>query len=77
MHVVPVDVDDLPDHRKQYGFDNLDFHFNDRGFRSAERCVALRELPDYPITRVRTGQFLVNEDGSYTNIWEGEIRFDE
>ena len=29
LHVVPADVDDLPDHRKQHGFDNLDFHFND------------------------------------------------
>ena len=80
LHVAPVDVNDLPEHRKQYGFDNLDFRFNDRGvrwLRSAERCIALRKLPDYPITRVRTGQFLVNEDGSTTHLWGGEIRFDE
>ena len=80
LHVIPADENDLPDHRKQYGFDNLDFRFNDRGgrwFRSAERCVALRELPDYAITRIRTGQFLVNEYGSTTHLWEGRIRFDE
>ena len=37
----------------------------------------LTTLPEYDISRIRTGQFLVNEDGFYTNIWEGEIRFDE
>ena len=80
LHVAPVDVNDLPEHRKQYGFDNLDFRFNDRGgrwFRSAERCVALRKLPDYDFTVIRTGQYLVREDGSTTHLWEGEIRFDE
>ena len=80
LHVVPAGENDLPDHRKQYGFDNLDFRFDDRGgrwFRSAERCVALRELPDYAIARIRTGQFLVNDDGSTEHLWEGEIRVDE
>ena len=24
LHLMPADVNDLPDHRKQYGFDNLD-----------------------------------------------------
>ena len=77
LHIVPVDVNDLPDHRKQHGFDNLDFRFRDYSFSSNERCVARRELPDYPITRIRTGQSVGNEDGSYTHLWEGEIRFDE
>ena len=84
VHVVPADENDLPDHRKQYGFGGFNFRFNDGGnrrswFRPAERriCIAWRELPDYPITRVRTGQFLVNEDGSTTHLWEGEIRVDE
>ncbi len=88
LHVDPVDVNDLPNHRKRHGYDNLEFRKKvgythrdvrrgSRWFLSAERCVALRKLPDYPITRIRTGQFVVNEDGSYTNLWEGEIRFDE
>ena len=79
LHVVPADENDLPDHRKQYGYGNLDFRFNRRGgrwFRSAERCVALRELPDYAITRIRTGQYL-REYVSTTRLWEGEIRVDE
>ena len=80
LHVIPADENDLPDHRKQYGFDNLDFRFDDRGghwFRSAERCVALRELPDYAIARLRTGQYLVREDSSAARLWEGETRVDE
>ena len=70
LHVYPVDPSDLPEHRKQYGFDNHDF-------RWASGCVAWSELPDYPIARIRTGQFLVNEDGSTTRLWGREIRFDE
>ena len=77
LHLIPVDVDDLPDHRKQYGFDNLDFRFDDYEFPLIEQAIAMRELPDYAITRIRTGQYLVNEDGSTKRLWEGEIRVDE
>ena len=77
LHLIPVDVDDLPDHRKRHGFDNLDFRFNDYDLPLTERPVAVRELPAYDIAGIRTGQYLVREDGSYTNLWEGEVRFDE
>ena len=77
VHIYPVDVDDLPAHRRQYGFGGLDFSFNDHGIRSAEQCVAWREFPDYAISSIRTGQYIVNEDGSTTHLWEGEVRFDE
>ena len=58
LHVVPADVDDLPDHRKQYGFDNLDFHFNDYriDIQFGERCVAVRQLP-YDIVSILTGEY--------------------
>ena len=77
LHLIPVDMDDLPDHRKQYNFDNLDFRFGDYELPLTERAVAVRELPAYDIAGIRTGQFLVDEDGSYTHLWEGEVRFDE
>ena len=77
LHLVPADVADLPAERKQYGFDNLDFRFNDYRIPQGERCVVVRELPDYAIARIRTGQFVVNEDGTDTRLWEGDIRFDE
>ncbi len=77
LHVTPVDVDDLPAHRKQHEFDNLDFRFDNYRIPHRDRDVAVRELPDYDFTGIRTGQYLVNEDGSYTHLWEGEVRFDE
>ena len=77
LHLTPIDVDDLPDHRKRHGFDNLDFRFKDYKLPLTERPVAVRERPAYDIAGIRTGQYLVREDGSYTNLWEGEVRFDE
>ena len=77
LHLYPVDVGDLPDHKKRYGFDNLSFRFGEYALPLTERHVAVRELPDYAIARIRTGQVLVNEGGSFTKLWEGEVRFDE
>ena len=72
LHVDPADASDLPTHRQRHGFDNLDFRFRDYSFPLNERCVALRELPDYAITSIRTGQY--TDEG---HVWEGEVRFDE
>ena len=77
LHLDPVDVGDLPDHRKRHGFDNLDFRFRNQALSLTERRVAVRELPDYAIARVRTGQYRINEDGSSTGLWEGEVRLNE
>ena len=70
LHVVPEDVEDLPADRRQYGFDNLDFRY-DRfaalGFGGM--CIAKRPLPDYPVARIRTGQFTA-DDGE---IWQAEF----
>ncbi len=71
LHVIPVDANDLPDHRKQYDFDNLDFDFEWRGVIFEGKCMVAIALPEYAITRIRTGQF--TDEGS---LWEGEFRFD-
>ncbi len=68
LHLTPADVNDLPNHRKQYGFDNLDFAFRDhRPSIKGEVCLVRRDLPDYAIAALRTGQFTgegrVWEDG--------------
>ena len=70
LHVVPEDVEDLPADRRQYGFDNLDFHYagSDAPVLGG-RCIAERPLPDYPIVRIRTGQF-TPDDGQ---IWIAEF----
>ena len=70
LHLDPLDPDDLPGHRRRYGFDNLGFAFADRGFRHEGRCVAVRGLPDYGVAAIRTGQW-VRADGRH--LWEVEF----
>ena len=66
LHAVPLDPADLPEERRASGFANLDFDFAERGARFGGRCLASAELPDYPLARVRTGQF--TPDGE---VWAG------
>ena len=68
LHVVPADEGDLPEHRREHGFDNLDFTLAARGARLDGNCVALARLPDYPIATVRTGQY----DGTGA-LWTAEF----
>ena len=69
LHLHPVDTNDLPSHRQQYGFDNLDFAFRDhRPFIKEGVCVARRKLPDYAIATLYTGQF--TGEG---RVWEGSF----
>ena len=71
LHIVPLDVNDLPQPRQQHGFDNLDFVFGDFVVRSGAPCVAARALPGYDIAAIRTGQY--TEDG---RLWQGEYHFE-
>ena len=58
LHVTPERVDDLPDDRRVYGFDNLDFaFFPERGALFEGRCAARAALPDYAVASIRTGQY--------------------
>lgn len=69
LHVTPKSENDLPAHRRRYGFNNLDFQFDSRGFRFADRCAARIALPEYPIAHIKTGQFATGKG----RIWAGEI----
>ena len=62
LHIIPVDPADLPADRREHGFDNRDFQFTARGAYAGYSCVAERNLPDYPIERIRTGQFVIGGD---------------
>ena len=68
LHVVPADPDDLPDARREYGFDNLDFRFDVRGVLFDGKCAASVGLPQYATARITTGQY----DG-VDRIWEIEL----
>ena len=71
LHVVPVDESDLPSWRTEFGFDNMDFHFEEHGHVGDGRCAAARVLPDYEIARIRTGQ--LGPDGEL--LWNGMLRW--
>ena len=68
LHIIPADSADLPAAARERGFANLDFQFADHGARAGDICVATRELPDYPIARVRTGQNAAN-----SGEWRADI----
>ena len=73
VHIEPVDGDDLPAQRRQHGFDNLDFDFSTHRLVSNEYCMAVRDLPVYPIAEIRTGQYIPGEG----QIWQGVIPLNE
>ncbi len=68
LHLIPDGGRrDLPDHRRRYGFDNLDFDFAAYGARGGGKCVAVRPLPAYGVREIRTGQYIPGEG----RVWEG------
>ena len=73
LYIVPEAVEDLPAHRRRYGFDNLDFHYDDYGSMLLSdfggRCMVERRLPDYAIARIRTGQYTPGGG----QIWKAEF----
>ena len=52
----PRDPEDLPPARRQYGFENRSFAFDERALDRGRRGVASVRLPDYPIRRVVPGR---------------------
>ena len=74
LHIVPVEVADLPATRRQYGFDNLDFYFKTAWeHQRMGQCWVTVVLPDYPISRIRTGQFLRVGPNRFKQIWKIEL----
>ncbi len=69
LHIEPMRMGDLPGWAQRYGYENRDFDFSRRGMMVDGECIAVVELPEYPISRVRTGQF---EPGS-GRVWEVEL----
>ena len=61
LHVVPADPPGLPA--------DLDFAFAERGAILGGACVAVAELPNYRIARLRTGQYAPEE----RRIWDETI----
>ena len=73
LHIVPTNSLDLPDSRKPYGFDNLDFPFYDNGVRFNGKCIVSVARPEYDIRHIQTGQHISGQG----KLWEGEFSVDE
>ena len=69
LHIFPADPADLPEDGRELDFANLDFQFANHGADIGGKCVATRELPDYAIERIRTGQFVSGEG----HLWSAEF----
>ena len=72
LHIFPADARALPAARQEHGFDNRDFQLGLNGKASDVRCVAIAPLPDYPIQRIRTGQY--TDAGQ---VWRADINLNE
>ncbi len=68
LHLRPAAAADLPAHRREHGFDSLDFEFRNRGLASDGRCRAEVPLPAYEIASIRTGQYAAGGGGE--QLWE-------
>ena len=66
LHIVPSDVADLSEERREFGFGNIRFDFYRRGAMVDNACIVKIDLPDYEIERIRTGQF---ERGKEDAVW--------
>ena len=71
LHVIPVDNRVINGN----AHDNLDFAFMEgENWQVGEGCMVSRELPDYPVASIRTGQY--NESGT-AHDWLSEHYFSE
>ena len=74
LSVHPADVVDLPAERLDIGHDSLNFTFEPpAGAFFNGKCMATRELPDYPISHIETGQFISGEG----ELWNTRIEIDD
>ena len=74
LHITPADPADLPADRRELGFDNRDFLILRKGVSEGVftpavffdgKCVIRQPLPDYPIARISTGQFVLGGDAAW------------
>ena len=71
LSVFPADQSDLPQDARDAGREHqsLNFDFARHGAMMGGKCVIVRHLPDYAISRIETGQWLPGEG----ELWKAEI----
>ena len=76
VSVFPLYSDDLSASVGQGGYEPLDFDFRRYGAISDGGCWAKIALPNYPIAKIHTGQYVAVGDG-YHYPWEAVYHFHE
>ena len=71
LHLTPIDESVLPSERRSREFDELKFDFDQNGFRDDGSCVTRFSLPEYEISRIRTGQYVPLEFIDI-RLWESD-----
>ena len=71
LSVFPADPNDLPQSPRNAGFEHepLNFDFHRYGAILDGKCVIIRELPNYPISHIQTGQWIPGEG----ELWRAEV----
>ena len=70
LSVHPADAGDLPPHRREAGHWSLNFDFAPPiGAVFNGKCMATRQLPDYEIEKIETGQWIPGGE----RLWAAEI----
>ena len=74
LSVFPIDRNDLPQSARDAGLEHepLNFDFARYGATLDGKCVIIRDLPDYPISHIETGQWTSDEGG----LWSARIILD-
>ena len=79
LHIMPDNLSDLPENRRQYGHDNYDFDFqnyavtyNGNSVIYEGKCIAVIRAPNYRDARIVTGQFVPGQG----RLWESEFNTD-
>ena len=76
VSISPVYAEALPANRMQLGYDAMEFNFHDYGATDDGQCWTETNIPNYPISELRTGQYEKVADG-YNYLWESAYRFNE
>ena len=76
VSIFPLYTDDIPSAIRQGDYESIEFDFYRYGVIADDRkCWATLDLPNYPIARIHTGQYVSIEDG-YHYPWEGAYRLE-
>ncbi len=76
LHITPADAKNLTEVSAQFGFNVLDFNTGEENIAAAiheDVCLVTRELPDYELKHIYTGQVVRVESPDGEVTWRGPV----